>query len=248
MPPDHCHALAFPAHQWPSRTVCATVISPRLCSSASRSQELPWRDSWAAQNAPAGTAVTAIKRLSILFIPNEIIRYSLCNHSRARGQFNGSPDHLIYCHCLPAGSSANLESRCSAEEQALAHPIYPCDTRAPTHNLTVECPTSSFHAWSDPYPLPAGTYRPQQYACCTSVVSAVSAPPPTGSCERARACISARSLRKALICTRLLLGADTAGLITLQFHAECEGMMVVVREQFAAGGAEGTETWVLSAC
>lgn len=37
-----------------------------------------------------------------------------------------------------------------------------------------------------------------------------------------------------------------AGLTTLQFHAHCEGMMVVVREQFAAGGAEGTETLVLS--
>lgn len=36
-----------------------------------------------------------------------------------------------------------------------------------------------------------------------------------------------------------------AGLTTLQSHAYCEGMMVVVREQFAAGGAEGTETLVV---
>lgn len=56
---------------------------------------------------------------------------------------------------------------------------------------------------------------------------------------------------RADACTQLLLGADTiahraAGLTPLQFHAESEGMMVVVREQFAAGGAEGTETCVFS--
>lgn len=63
-------------------------------------------------------------------------------------------------------------------------------------------------------------------------------------------CLSARppgSSCRADACTRLLLGADTiahraAGLTPLQFHAESEGMMVVVREHFAAGGAEGTET------
>lgn len=37
----------------------------------------------------------------------------------------------------------------------------------------------------------------------------------------------------------------SAGLTTLQSRAYCEGMMVALREQVAAGGAEGTETWVV---
>jgi len=70
MPCNHCHALAFSAHERPSRSVCDTVIVPRFCSFSS-----PVRASLTAKlcgsNCPAGTAVN-YSNLGMLFIQIEI--------------------------------------------------------------------------------------------------------------------------------------------------------------------------------
>lgn len=182
MAPDHCHALAFSAHQRPSRSVCATVICPRLCSFAPQAR-VTLTEQLSGSSCPRREQLSQLLNVSACYLYQMSFQtpaiYSF-KSTRTSQRVSRSSDRLIL-HCR---GSADVEARRSAKDQTSSCSLYLCNTKVPTHNLTVQCPLPFSNPWLDSYPLPVGPAR-SGVPC-----SAVSAPPPTGSCECA--CISAR--------------------------------------------------------